>query len=126
MPDELQVQVPGCDGLDPSTKRALLEKISDFGQTLLHEAQRLEAANRYHNGPAQVTVTDVNDANTLVRRGRVHQKKDVVAAALYGASALAGVAAGYFTNHTDQPWGVLGLVFCATTTVSCGVAGLMR
>lgn len=126
MPDELQVQVPGCDGLDPSTKQALHGKISEFGRTLLQEAQRLEAANRSHNGPAQVTVTDVSDANTLVRRGHVQQKKDMVATLLYGVSALTGVAAGYFTNHTDRPWGVIGLVICATATVSCGVAGVMR
>lgn len=126
MPDELQVRVPGCDALAPATKSALHQKVTEYGQTLFREAERLESMNRSHSGPAQITVVDVDDANTLLRRGRVVPKRDYAAVILNGASALAALLAGYFVNHTDKPWGVIGLVVCATITVGCGVAGYMR
>ncbi|WP_371548093.1 hypothetical protein OG266_22740 [Streptomyces sp. NBC_00554] len=126
MPDELQVQVPGSDNLALETKRALHQKITEFSQSLFREAQRLEAINRTHGGSAQITATDVSDANAYVRRGIARSQKDTTAALLNVGATTAGIAVGIFTNNIDQSWGVIGLVLAATLMVGFGVVGYMR
>ena len=126
VPDELRVVVPGSDALLPPTRDALIECATDYSRGLLGEAERLEAMHRNGAGPAQVTVTDVRDANYAVRRNLVPQKKDWVAQILFVASTLSGIATGWFANHTEETWGLFGFVGCAVITVTTGLLGASR
>lgn len=118
--------VPGADGLLGPTRAALESSVVAYGEGLLREAQRLESLSRAGNAPAQVTVRDVQDAELFLRRNLIPPQKNMVAQILWIISAIAGIATGWFGNHTDQTWGVIGLFVCGTITVVSGLLGYLK
>ncbi|MFE4697415.1 hypothetical protein ACFRIC_10030 [Streptomyces sp. NPDC056738] len=126
MQDELQVAVPGADGLLGPTRDALERSVTLYGEGLLREAQRLESLNRANAGPAQVTVRDVQDAEIILRRNLIPPKKDIVAQSLWITASLSGIATGWFGNQTQYTWGIIGLFVTGAITVVSGLLGYLK
>lgn len=118
--------VPGADGLLGPTRTALQNSVVKYGEELLREGQRLESLSRAGNGPAQVTVRDVQDAELIVRRNLTPPKKDTAAQILWLTASVSGIATGWFGNQTQYGWGIFGLFACGLITVVSGLLGYLK
>lgn len=126
MADELRVTVPGVDGLLPATRDALEQRVQRWASDLLAEASRVEADERTGGGPVQITVTHIDIADFSRRRGLGSGKKDLVGAGILALTTVAGIAAGWFGNHTDEVYGIWGLVVASVTAATTVVWGFKR
>ena len=108
------------------TRDALVNHVTDYGRGLLQEAERLEAMHRNGAGPAQVTGPHIRDANFTVRNNLTPPKKDGVAIAFWTIACVTGIATGWFSNHTDHPWGIIGFGLSGISAAASGLLGYLR
>ncbi|MBB2941835.1 hypothetical protein FB565_001539 [Actinoplanes lutulentus] len=126
MADEVKVSVPGVASLPPATRASVVQHVERWARDLLAEASRVEASDRTGGGPAQITVTHVEIAAFSKTRGLGGGKKDLAGATLSAVAVVFGIAAGWFGNHTDEVYGVWGLVFSAVVAATAVVWGFKR
>jgi len=66
------------NGFNDQSKTKLAEYIKEFGSDLITEANRLESDRNNSSQIPEITSSMVNDANTLIRRGLLKPKKEML------------------------------------------------